>query len=269
MTMKIGMLRIATASLVIVVVVSGVVGKLNYGGISSLGVWQVLVTCPLGFLERSLASRELLPQFWSSVALVVVLVILLGRVFCAWICPGGLVRQVFGSKGRLEFRREIEPKGAVWTSYSSYAVLGGMLLSSFWFGFPVFCFVCPVGLFFGALYAVIRFFSLDSVSLELVLFPVLLGLELWVLKKSWCRSICPFGALLSILSSLNRFFVPAVRKDKCLKSNGVNCRVCERVCPEGIDLTNVGRILSPNSCTKCLECYAKCPTRAVKISLIS
>jgi ferredoxin-type protein NapH len=284
---KIKILRIVTASLVILVVASGAVGELRYGGICSLdvlvvsitsrlealfralGLWRISVTftCPLGFLERSLASRELLRPWLLSVAWVVLSVILLGRVFCAWLCPVVLLRRVWRGKGRLKSKRKAAPKGPSWAAYSPYAVLAGVLVASYLFRFPVFCFFCPIGLFFGALYAVIRLFSPHSLSLELVLFPAMLVLELWVLK-SWCRSICPLGALLSIIGSLNRFLLPVVEKDKCLASKGAKCRVCERVCPEGIDLAHIGRPFSPNSCTKCLECYEKCPAGAVKIAIL-
>jgi ferredoxin-type protein NapH len=284
---KIKILRILTASLVILVVVSGAVGELRYGGICSLDVWvisitrsleplfralgiwriPVTLTCPLGFLERSLASRELLQPWLFSVALVVLSVILLGRVFCAWLCPVVVLRRVWRGKGGLKSKREAAPKGVNWASYSPYAVLGGVLVASYLFRFPVFCYFCPIGLFFGALYAVIGLFSPHSLSPELVLFPAMLVLELWVLK-SWCRSLCPLGALLSIIGSLNRFLLPVVRKDKCLTSKDINCRVCERVCPEGIDLDNTSRPLSPNSCTKCLECYEKCPAGAIRIAIL-
>lgn len=264
---KIGIVRLVTASLVILVIVSGVVvGEFGYGGICSFSAREIWATCPLGFLERCLASRQLLPQ-WSSVALVVLSVILLGRVFCAWVCPTVLLRRVFRDTGGLKSKREVAPKGPRWAAYSPYAVLGGALFASFMFKFPVFCFFCPIGLFFGALYAVIRLFSPDSLSLQLVLFPVMLGLELWVLK-SWCRSLCPVGALLSIIGNFNRFLLPAVRKDKCLTSKGANCGVCERVCPEGIELVKIGSSYSPNSCTKCLECYEKCPAGAIRLAIL-
>jgi ferredoxin-type protein NapH len=279
--------RLVTASLAILAVVRGVVvGEFGYGGICSfsvwmgsvtsrlevllrpLGVWRIKVTftCPLGFLQRCLASRQLLPQ-WPSVVLVVLSVILLGRVFCAWVCPTVLLRRVFRDTGGLKSKREAAPKGVNWASYSPYAVLGGVLFTSFLFRFPVFCYFCPIGLFFGFLFAVLRLFSPHSLSLELVLFPLMLGLELWVLK-SWCRSLCPLGALLSIIGNLNRFLLPTVRKDRCLTSKGANCEVCERVCPEGIDLVNLGSSYSSNSCTKCLECYEKCPARAIRIAIL-
>ena len=252
----------------------GVAGKVNYGGICTLGVGQIEATCPLGFLERALAAREALPQFWPSVALAVLSVILLGRAFCAWICPTALLAARFsdqgiGPKPRDGSRpdREAAPKGVSWAAHSSYAVLAGALLSSFLFGFPVFCFLCPVGLFFGLLFAVIRLASPDPLSPGLVLFPLLLGIELLVLK-SWCRTLCPLGALLSLAGNLNRFLLPTVRKGECLTSKGVDCRVCERVCPEGISLIKLGRTFAPNSCTKCLECLGKCPGGAVELPLL-
>jgi ferredoxin-type protein NapH len=262
-----GTIRAVTASLAILVVVSGAAGKLDYGGICSLGFGQFLATCPLGFLERSLAAGELVPQWWLSVAMTVLSVVLLGRVFCAWICPSALLRRVFRRGPGLRSGPEGAPRAGTWASYSSYAVLAGVLVASFLFRFPVFCFVCPIGLFFGALYAGIKFFSLDSPGLELVLFPAMLVVELWVLR-SWCRSICPLGALLSALGGVNRFLVPVVSKSSCLVSKGLNCRVCARSCSEGIDLAKTGSRFAPNSCTKCLECYEKCPAGAIEIAAV-
>jgi ferredoxin-type protein NapH len=154
-----------------------------------------------------------------------------------------------------------------WASYSRYAVLAGALASSLLFGFPVFCLVCPVGLFFGTVFAVSRLFISQQPSLELLLFPALLGVELLVLK-SWCHSICPLGALLSMVSRLNLFVRPAVKREVCLTSQGINCRACLRVCPEGIHLPDATDGLAPYDCTKCLECYERCPTKAIRVDLL-
>jgi ferredoxin-type protein NapH len=258
--------RVATVSLAIVAIVSGVGGEVRYGGLCYLGISQILAVCPLGFVERVLVSREWLQQFWGPVAVSVLSVIVLGRVFCAWVCPTVLTRRVFTNKKALKPKRQAASESMTWPPYSSYAVLAGVLIASFWFRFPVFCLICPIGLFFGAIYAGIRFFSIDSPSLELVLFPTMLVLELWVLK-SWCRSFCPLGALLSIFGNLNRFLRPAVKADKCLAAKGYNCGVCARACPEGIDLDNDKGGFAPNSCTKCLECSDTCPMKAIEIRL--
>lgn len=113
---KIRILRVVTASLVILVVVFGAVGKFGYGTICSLGVGQISFTCPLGFLQIGLASREFLPQLWLSIALVVLSIILLGRFFCDWVCPTVLLKQ--GKRG-LKSNLEAPTKEITWTSYSS------------------------------------------------------------------------------------------------------------------------------------------------------
>jgi ferredoxin-type protein NapH len=262
---KIRIIRVVTASLVILVVVLGAVGKLGYGTICSFGIWQIAFTCPLGFLQMCAGSKELLPQLWFSVALVVLSIILLGRFFCDWVCPTVLLQR---GKGEIKLKLESSPRKITWASHSHYAVLGGTLLSSFLFGFPVFCFICPIGLFFGGLFALTRLFSTHVPSLELLIFPAILVLELFLLK-SWCRSICPLGALMGIIGSLNRFFVPTVMRDKCLASQGIDCRVCGDACSKGIDLVNISGSSSLKDCTKCLDCYEKCPEKAVGIRLFS
>jgi ferredoxin-type protein NapH len=261
-------LRIASVLTGIILVASGLVGELYYGGIDTLGIGEFWATCPLGYLERSLAARRWLPQ-WPSVLLVVFAIFLLGRVFCAWICPTVLLRRIGIFKWKKRSMRDLPPaprKGGL-EAYSPYAVLGGVLLASYVFRFPIFCLFCPVGLFFGLTFAVIRLFSVNTFGLELLLFPLMLVLEIWVLK-SWCRTICPLGALFSIFGRLNRFIIPTVKEDKCLStSRGLNCQVCERVCPEGISMSNSNRRLSQNSCTKCLECYDHCPAKAIKLAI--
>lgn len=284
---RIRKLRIATASLTILIIVSGAVGALAYGSVCSLdiftlsvidpmgfvlrafGVWRATLTaiCPLGFLERSLVVGELLPQ-WPGFLVIVLSVVMLGRVFCAWVCPSTLYRRVVRGNPGSPQTRQAAPKGVNWSSYSSYAVLGGVLLTSLLFRFPVWCFFCPVGLFFGSVYAVIRFFSPDTPGLELVLFPVMLAIELWGFK-SWCRSICPLGALLSIIGAFNPFLRPTVNPEKCHAAKGINCQACAKVCPEGIDLASKRSFFAPNSCTKCLDCSTRCPVHAIKFPLLN
>lgn len=282
---KVQKLRIVTATLAIVIIIAGIVGELHYGALCSLeayvisvtdsvgfllralGLWRIPVTltCPLGFLERSLVSQDWLPQ-WPFVLIVIVSVLVLGRIFCAWVCPTVLLRRVWvDRRGKSSKPTPLQP--VTWASYSSYAILAGVLVGSFLFRFPVFCFFCPIGLFFGTVYALLRVFTPDSAGLELVIFPAMLGLELWGLK-SWCRSICPLGALLSLVGNFNRILLPSVQKEECLSPDGTGCGVCKRACPEGIDLTQIRKKFHPNSCTKCLECYNKCPAHAIEIPLM-
>lgn len=283
---KMGALRVIVAALVALLVMSGAFGALVYGVLCNLDLYiitmadplafvlvaidqmrgSIAVVCPLGFLERWLVSLDLLPQ-WPSVILTILSVVLLGRVFCAWVCPTVLLRKVLGIRAAPAPMKEASSKPSKWAAYSPYAVLAGVLVSSWLFKFPLFCFFCPIGLSFGALYAVLRLASPDPLSVELLVFPLFLAVELVVLK-SWCRTICPLGALLSLFGNLNRFFLPTYNKDKCRTAQGADCHVCERVCPEGIKLPDLGRKFAPQSCTKCLECWEKCPGKSVEIALM-
>lgn len=284
---RIRKLRIGTASLTVLLVVTGTFGVLRYGYICSLAIgtfsvtdplgfllryldlWRVTLSaiCPLGFLERTAATGELLP-YWPSFLLIIFSVILLGRVFCAWICPSTLYRKLVRGNPRSRKTLASVTTGTNWSAYSSYAILGGVLIASYLFRFPVFCLACPVGLFFGSAYAVFRIFTPDTPGLELVIFPLMLGIEMWGMK-SWCRKICPLGALLSIFSAFNPFFRPTVSQDKCFAAKGINCHVCAKICPEGIDLKRKPSFFAPNSCTKCMDCSSKCPVHAVKFPLLS
>lgn len=235
------------------------------GGYCSSGIFGVSSLCLLGGLQALLAGRSPTPEFWLAAGVTLLGVVLLGRIFCAWVCPGALLR------GPVQTKKGANSNGAdhgTTHRYMPFAVLGGALLSSLIFGFPVFCLVCPVGLSLGAVYAVVRLFVNQQPSLELLVFPALLGVEFFLLKR-WCTSICPLGALLSLAGRLNPFLRLAARKDKCLTSRGANCRVCKNVCSERIHLPAETGAVAPGNCTKCMECYEKCPVGAIEIKMLS
>jgi ferredoxin-type protein NapH len=146
---------------------------------------------------------------------------------------------------------------------SRHVVLAGSLLSAAIFGFPVFCLICPIGLIFGTVIVVWQFIGFDDVSLSLLIYPAILILELLVLRK-WCARFCPLGALLSLLSLPNRLLRPKVEATKCLREKGLDCHVCQEVCPEGIDPHFSDDM---NECSKCAICKEECPAKAITIPL--
>jgi ferredoxin-type protein NapH len=147
---------------------------------------------------------------------------------------------------------------------SRHLVLGGSLLSALLFGFPVFCLLCPIGLIFGTVIIIWQFIGFEDVSLSLLIYPLILIIELVVLRK-WCSKFCPLGALVSLLSLPNRFFKPTVNSQKCLQSGGGNCHVCSDVCPEKLD---PHYSCSMHECSKCGICKDKCPTKAISFAIL-
>ena len=104
-------------------------------------------------------------------------------------------------------------------------MLGGALASTFVFGFPVFCLVCPIGLTFATILLVINLFSHGDVTWSLIVVPALLIAEVLLFKK-WCHKLCPLSAFMSLIAKANKTFVPTIDDAKCTK-----CRACVDACP--------------------------------------
>ena len=141
---------------------------------------------------------------------------------------------------------------------SRHAVLAGTLATTALCGFPVFCLLCPVGLTFATVIALYRFIGFNEPTIDLLVFPAIIVLELVLLRK-WCHRFCPISALMSLARRLR----PQVSMEACLRSKGEDCTVCGSVCPEGIDpVADLGR-RSLSECTRCGRCAEACPAQAI------
>lgn len=268
-TQRIRTIRFTTRTAIILFIVLAGVARLGLGTTCSFGAGEITIMCPLGYLQLSLANRSLMPGLLISTAVVIVAAVLLGRSFCGWGCPAGLARSVF-KRDRVKPAPAPAPDdGGKLPGWTRYAVLGGTLASSFAFGFPVFCAICPVGLSFGLLFALVRLVETRQPTLELLFIPAMLAVELLVLRK-WCKSLCPLGALLGLLGSRSRVLLPFVNAEKCLASaQGVDCHACARACPESIDPRQSAPAAVAEDCTRCLECTGTCPTGAVSVPVLA
>ncbi len=93
-------LRIASMLFFVALVVVGLTTHLAPGTLSSIGVGDLALICPLGSLEVLLASRSFIPLAVASLVCVFVVAVCLGKVFCGWVCPVPLFRHVFPEKKR-------------------------------------------------------------------------------------------------------------------------------------------------------------------------
>lgn len=152
---------------------------------------------------------------------------------------------------------------------SRHGILAAALGSTLIFGFPVFCLVCPVGLTFATVLLVMRLFAFGDTTWTVLAFPAIIALEILLLPK-WCQRFCPLGALLSLFSGLNRTFRPQVNAEACLREGqGKACNLCERACPEGINLHNLAAgETTLNDCSKCRACADACPEGAITFPLL-
>ena len=268
------LLRTLSVLAVIALVCLGLALHTGTGTPSAWGIYDIAAICPLGAAEAALASKTVVPPMLIALAVGIALVVLFGRAFCAWGCPIPLLRRIFGLKEPKRKRRASDALDVPAAQRGGAAdsrnwVLGGALLSTAVFGFPVFCLICPVGLTFATLIAVWRLFQFNEVALSLLVFPAMLVLELAVLRK-WCHRFCPLGALLSLVSRGNRTFRPQANVGTCLHAaHGERCHRCADACPEGIDLHDRAASAPLNECVKCRECADACPVHAITFPFLS
>lgn len=279
-------------TLVVGVTVAGLLFTTGMGTLSALGIDSVAVLCPLGALASMLGARNVSWHGLLCLGITVILVVLLGKVLCAWACPVPWIQRFFkkrqesggassgkpacsscAAQGCSHHRRHANEKKEGIPAIGGkrdglhldgrHVVLAGALGSSALFGFPVFCLLCPIGLTFATLIGLWQLFTLNETGWDLVIFPLILLVEVLVLRK-WCTTICPVSALLSLISSANRTFRPSVDPEACLRSRGIDCTVCVDACPEQLDPHS----MSIPECSKCRECADLCPAKAISFPLV-
>lgn len=86
--------RVVLGALFLVVAVGIVLGS-GLGTLSSFGWESIATICPLGALESMLAAKLLIPQALAFLLVVVAVGILLGKVFCSWVCPAPPLHRIF------------------------------------------------------------------------------------------------------------------------------------------------------------------------------
>lgn len=282
--------RGAVALALVAFVVAGLLFRIGSGTPSAFGIDQIAAVCPLGALEALFGAKEFMLHPIILLAAMVVLVVVFGKAFCAWGCPVPWLQRFFRPKkkasgGKTSVGGQKSELCAASPACSScggacklaplggerdgvqldarHAVLAGTLASAAVFGFPVFCLVCPVGLTFATLIGLWHLFQFNEPSWALVVFPIILVLELTVLRK-WCSKICPISALTSLIANANRTLRPRVDQSKCLRGEGIDCHSCVDACPEKLD-PHSGHI---PECSKCGACIEACPAKAIEIKLL-
>jgi polyferredoxin len=174
--------------------------------------------------------------------------------FCGWICPIGTLSQYVWMAGEKVFGRNFSINGFTDISLRSIKyVLLGLFLFLIGIAMPP----NMMALFFiGDYYKVVdvrmmKFFTEMTTLTMWVL--IALGVLSLLNKNFWCRYLCPYGALLGLLS---RFSPVKVRRneEKC-----VHCHACTKHCPVQIDVESKA-VVKSEECFGCMTCVSHCPS---------
>ena len=181
--------------------------------------------------------------FWLSLPISVLLV---GRFFCGWLCPGGFVNQIIGKLSFLKLR------GRNW--FVRVAPVGMFIalaaVAMIWFGLNNPRMMVPIRI--GEFWSSLRL-SFENASVAwLVRTFIVLGLVAagLLVANLWCRFVCPVGGLLELFKGMAIFRV--------FKTSACNdCNACLRVCGMGTRPDEI-------NCTNCGDCLQTCPVDAIK-----
>jgi polyferredoxin len=187
---------------------------------------------------------------------------LLKKAFCSWLCPVGTLSEYLWKLGRKIFHRNLDVPRRLDIFLRSLKYL---LLAFFLY----IVFTMPVDSLVGFLMSpfgivadvkMLNFFRyLGTIGLAVIMVLVALSV---VIQNFWCRYLCPYGALMGIVSA---FSPVKIRRDA---EACIDCGKCNKACPSHLPVDQLVQIRSVE-CTACLECVAACPAEnALQFSLV-
>lgn len=191
----------------------------------------------------------------------VLMSLLAKKSFCSWLCPVGTLsegtwkigQRLFGRNFQIWTWLDIPLRGLKYLLLLFFAkiilldmpaqAIGGFLRSPYWAVSDI---------------KMLYFFTRLSQT-AIIIIAVLVVLSL-LYKNAWCRYLCPYGALLGLLSMASPM---KIRRD----DNRCNsCGNCSRHCPALLPVHRKTTIHSPE-CIGCLSCVENCHNGSLAMSL--
>lgn len=219
------------------------------GNLASASLAGLKLSDPLAALQLLLLTGAVAAPLLGGAALTAAFYLLFGgRSFCGWVCPVHLLTDL----------AELWPGRASrrWRLSWKWAALGVMLVLTVLLGVPAFETLSPIGI-------VGRALSFGP-GPELALLLLIVLLELTLVRRLWCRSLCPLGGLYALLGHASPLGV-VYRRDAC-----IHCGGCRRACfvPEVLDppLAGADSTVRSGECTRCGACIDRCPPAALSMN---
>lgn len=167
---------------------------------------------------------------------------LFGRIWCGWLCPQTILMDSTDFMEKARERGLASRAAAAGAGIAAAAVIAAGLV-----GYFVDPFDLSALLRGGGTSAKIVIGSWSALA-------VLLYLDLSLLRRKFCATVCPYAKLQSVLFDDRTLQVAydAHRADECME-----CMACVKACPVGIDIRKGTHM----ACIHCAECVDACAAR--------
>ncbi len=192
-----------------------------------------------------------------------IMALFLKKGFCGWLCPVGALSDSVWKVGKKIFGRNfVIPRYADYGLRSVKYILMTFFVYVVALQMPSFAILQFLG---GDYYKIadvkMLFFFTKMTKATALSLALLVALSLFY-KNFWCRYLCPYGALLGLIS----FFSPL--KVKRIERSCIHCKKCTQNCPSQLPVEQLTSVRSPE-CTGCLTCVSHCPAKgALDVSLM-
>lgn len=216
------------------------------GWYQSIGIGDFWIVSPLEGLESLLVTREPFGPLIVSLILPTLLAMVMGRVFCSWVCPITFLTELGEKIRKLFSRRTATPERWKLMRQFLWLTLALELFITLVLGAPIFVFLSPPGLVGRELMTLVFFHSL---TIEGIVILLALALNL-ISKRFYCRYLCPLGALLALLGKRRKLRLINVQQG-CR-----SCGACDKACPMGLE-PSIGEGMSVY-CWNCGSCIDNC-----------
>lgn len=234
----------------------------------------------LGWMAKIQFLPAILALNFGVVALLVVLTLLFGRVYCSFICPLGIMQDCIFWLNRKKKHFKYT-KAHNWLRYGLLAVfvvlmvlglssIASLIAPYSSFGRIAANLLAPIYRGVNNLFAMIAehydsyaFYKTDVYikSLPTFIVAAVTFVVIFILAfkggRTWCNSICPVGTVLGLLSRFS-LLKPVINTEKC-----VNCGVCGKKC-RGNCIDTAEHKIDYSRCVVCFDCINNCKSGAIK-----